>query len=420
MESIRIREIVYSKYVLTLLIVTILPLSVSRHCIAGYDGLLVNFNFPQEISYTPGRLINQKVTFTVKNTGDQTWTACQVSDFPTNEYIPAYKIEITNLSWNANYSYTNSLIGSVEPGESDHREGSLGENFLPTEPGVYSFKMESYFHNTNQCKDDFRLMKGNNPATIHFTLSLKPKIESMPWLPLLLLDYTVTDPDSPYEISFAYLQYRNYPTPSDNRYSSWIGLTKEGKPVSESDVVNFKITDSFGNELVPVTSGFYRSSPYYFYNCNTIPCTEEADIIDSGFSANFNLIPAGDYEIVVEAADGHNFTAEIYFAGQLILPFISNASMQSYWSNGDLVLSWTNPTNEKNWDKVSQLRIIMYAEDNAEVLYIRTNPSTTTVTIPASLYNDVVNLGHGIITGWLIQTRAYDSNNMNSARGYSH
>jgi hypothetical protein len=123
---------------------------------------------------------------------------------------------------------------------------------------------------------------------------------------------------------------------------------------------------------------------------------------------------------VVKAADGHNFTAEIYYPGQLILPFISNASIQSYWSNGDLVLSWTNPTNEKNWDKVSQLRIIMYAEDNAEVLYIRTNPSTTTVTIPASLYNGVVNLGHGNITGWLIQTRAYDSNNMNYARGYSH
>ena len=85
-------------------------------------------------------------------------------------------------------------------------------------------------------------------------------------------------------------------------------LLKEGKPVSESDVVNFKITDSFGNDLVPINSGYYRSSPYYFYNCNTIPCTEETDIMDSGFYANFKLISAGDYEIEVKAATRYNFT----------------------------------------------------------------------------------------------------------------
>ena len=417
MESIKTRELFYSKYLLILLMVTILPLSVSQYCLAGYDGLLGDFNFPEEINYIPGRLIDQKITFTVKNTGDQTWTPCRISEF---DWIPAYKCEISNESWDTKWPAGINLISVFEPGESDRRDWFIGEWFWPTLQGEYSFKMECFFHDTDQCMNSFKSMSGNNPVTITFKLSPKQPIKSMPWLPLLLLSDTVTYSDSPYEISSAYLQYRNYPTPSDNRYSSWFGLTKEGKPVSESDVVNFKITDSFGNELVPVTSGFYRSSPYYFYNCNTIPCTEEADIIDSGFYANFNLISAGDYEIVVKAADGHNFTAEIYYPGQLILPFISNASMQSYWSNGDLVLSWTNPTNEKNWDKVSQLRIIMYAEDNAEVLYIRTNPSTTTVTIPASLYNGVVNLGHGNITGWLIQTRAYDSNNMNYARGYSH
>ena len=191
MKSIRIREIVYSKYVLTLLIVTILPLSVSQYCIAGYDGLLVNFNFPQEISYTPGRLIDQKVTFTVKNTGDQTWTSCEIS-YPT-DIIPAYKIELTNLSWKPVYTSSFFQMGSIEPGRSYSNEWDLGDDFLPTEPGEYSFKMESYFHNTNQCQDDYVLMKGNNPATIHFTLSLKPQLKSMPWIPLLLLNETEPD-----------------------------------------------------------------------------------------------------------------------------------------------------------------------------------------------------------------------------------
>jgi hypothetical protein len=186
MKSFRIGEIFYSKYVLTLLIMTFLPLSVTQYCIAGYDGLLVDFNFPQEISYTPGRLMNQKATFTVKNTGDQTWTSCVIS-YPT-DIIPAYSIELTNLSWKPFYTSSYLLLSSIGPGESDSREWDLGENFLPTEPGEYSFKMESYYHNTNQCQDDFALMKGNNPATIYFTIFLKPKIKSMPWIPLLLFD----------------------------------------------------------------------------------------------------------------------------------------------------------------------------------------------------------------------------------------
>jgi hypothetical protein len=191
MKSLRIGKILYSKYIPTLSVMAILPLCVTQHCIAGYDGFLINFNFPQEISYTPGSLINPKVTFTVKNTGDQTWTSCEIS-YPT-KVIPAYKIELTNLSWNPRYTSSYYLMGSIEPGLSNSDEWELGENFLPTEPGDYSFKMESYFHSTNQCQDDYALMKGNNPATIHFTLSLKPQIKSMPWIPLLLLDKTETD-----------------------------------------------------------------------------------------------------------------------------------------------------------------------------------------------------------------------------------
>jgi hypothetical protein len=240
----------------------------------------------------------------------------------------------------------------------------------------------------------------------------------MPWLPLLLLDDKSSD--SPYEISYAYLQYRNYPNNSNNRYASFINITKNGEAIEESDIVKFDIKDSLGNELEPFNWGFYRSTPYYFYNCQEMPCTVQTGIIDSGFYVNFDFVSAGDYKIVVEAADGHKCETEIYYPGQVVLPCISSASMDTDWVNDDLVLRWTNPTNQQNWDKVSQLRIVLVAEDDAEVLYIRTNPSTNTVTIPASLINSVESLGHGKLTGWLIQTRAYDSNNMNYARGYSH
>ena len=104
MNNIRIGKIYVSKYVLFIFVLANLFLFNPELGIAGYDGLLVNYSFPQEIIYIPGRLIDQKITFTVSNTGDQSWTSCKISDFPVPKYIPAYKINITNLSWNANSS----------------------------------------------------------------------------------------------------------------------------------------------------------------------------------------------------------------------------------------------------------------------------------------------------------------------------
>ena len=227
-------------------------------------------------------------------------------------------------------------------------------------------------------------------------------------------------PPNPYEIYFSYLQYRNYPNPANNRYASFVGIKKNSEPVQETDVVSFQIKDSTGNVVTPTDSGFYRSPPYYFYNCSTSPCTEQSDVIDSGFYANFNNLAAGAYRITVETTDGQTITDDLTYPGQVVLPFVATATMESYYSNNnDLVLSWTNPTGSDNWDQVNQLRIILFGEDDAEVLYISANPSTQTVTIPASLISKVENLGHGILAYWQIQTRSYDSDNMNYARGYS-
>jgi hypothetical protein len=223
-----------------------------------------------------------------------------------------------------------------------------------------------------------------------------------------------------YKINDAYLQYRNYENPSSNRYSAWIGITMDGEPIQSTEVVGFEITDSTGNTVIPTDSQFYRSAPYYYYNCTTNPCTEQADNVDSGYWANFSNLLSGDYRIEVEAADGQKFTKDITYPGQLILPGVDIATMNARLSNGDLVLDWTNPKNENNWNEVDQLRIVLTATDGAEVLYIRMNSSAETVTIPESLITKVENLGHGTMDLWEIQTRAYDDNEMNFARGYSH
>ncbi len=226
--------------------------------------------------------------------------------------------------------------------------------------------------------------------------------------------------DSSLKIDDAYLQYRNYENSASNRYTTWIGVTKDGAPADPTDVNDFQITDSSGNLVIPNFPVFYVSPPYYFYNCRTTPCTQSDNNIDSGFSGIFDDLTADNYQMEVETADSLKFTLDVNYPGQLVLPFVSSSTMQSDYQNGDLVLSWTNPDDEANWDEVDQLRIVIFAADGAEAIYIRANSSDETLTIPASLVDQASNLGHGALSSWQIQTRAYDTNGMNYARGYSN
>jgi len=227
-----------------------------------------------------------------------------------------------------------------------------------------------------------------------------------------------------FAISSSYLQYRNYENPANNRYAAWIGVAKDGQPAQSTDVLGFTITGSAGNPVTPVSPSFYRSQPYYFYNCATTPCITTENIIDSGFTARIDNLLADEYQIEVDAADGQKFATGVTYAGQLVLPFVSSATMQANWSNaplltGDLALSWTNPTGDPNWASVDQLRIVIVAADSTEVLYIRPAAGANTVTIPEPLVNQAQALGHGLLDKWTIQTRALDDNGMNDARGFS-
>ena len=222
------------------------------------------------------------------------------------------------------------------------------------------------------------------------------------------------------KIDDEYLQYRNYENSASNRYTTWVGVTKDSAPADPTDVKGFQITDSSGNVVIPNFPVFYVSSPYYYYNCSTAPCTQSDNNIDSGYSGIFDDLSADIYQVEVESTDGQKITSGVNYPGQLVLPFVSSSTMQSEYQNGDLVLSWTNPDDDANWDEVDQLRIIIFAADGAEAIYIRANSSDETLTIPASLVDQASNLGHGAISSWQIQTRAYDTNGMNYARGYSN
>ncbi len=225
------------------------------------------------------------------------------------------------------------------------------------------------------------------------------------------------DTTSPYAISSAYLQYRNYENSANNRYQTYIGITTSGQPSQASDVLGFTIKGSIGNLVTPTSSSFYRSLVYYFYDCFTGSCASPASVIDSGFVGSFSNLPADHYYIKVEAADGQEFAADLNYPGQLVIPYVSSTTMNAVRSMaGDFTLSWTNPTTETNWAEVDQLRIGLLASGN-DALYIRPAPGTQTITIPASVINQVETVT-GPLTNWQIQTRAINYG-LNEARGYS-
>lgn len=222
-----------------------------------------------------------------------------------------------------------------------------------------------------------------------------------------------------YAINSSYLQYRNYTNPDNDRYAAWIGISKGGMPTEATDFFSFQLKDPNGQYIAPQFAQFFVSSPYLYYDCSSSPCTLTFDNVDSGYWASYEQLIPGDYQFKVTAKDGHEILSNINYPGKLELPVISTTNSSAEYKDGDLILNWINPTSDSEWNKVDQLRIVLFADDDSEVLYIRTNSNVETITIPKDIISEVENLGRGNISYWQIQTRANDVNGMNYARGYS-
>jgi hypothetical protein len=225
----------------------------------------------------------------------------------------------------------------------------------------------------------------------------------------------------PHSIGYSYLQYRTFEESSNNQYRVWMEVRTDGGLASAGDFTNFQIVDSSENLVTPSNTPDFWITPYPYqtYNCMTTPCSLGSTFQESGFSASYDNLPAGSYTLSADTVSG-TLTRDISFPGILELPVVTSASMQFQAElNGDLTLSWTNPTNEPNWSEVDQLRIILTNIDGNEVLWVKVNPAANTLTIPSNVKEDAEALGGGTITGYTMQTRAYDDNNINISRGIS-
>ena len=224
---------------------------------------------------------------------------------------------------------------------------------------------------------------------------------------------------SSYSIVNPYIQYRAFEDSSSNSYRVWFEFKKEGAPIAQADLVEFLLMDAAGNEVIPSDSGFVRYKNM-LYDCSTAPCTTSGPFETSGVWGTFANLAAGNYNFEANMANGEQATGTVNYPGQLILPTVASATLKSRNINGDLELSWVNPTTDPNWKEVDELRIIVFDGNGSDVLYIKAYPANSIVTIPASLVSQAAALGSGSLARWEVQTRAYDVNSMNFARGVSN
>ena len=224
--------------------------------------------------------------------------------------------------------------------------------------------------------------------------------------------------DPTYRLGGGYLQYRTNENSANNAYRGYFSASKSGLPIQAEDIASLTVKDDTNTEISITNSGVWNGS-YFAYNCRTTPCNETGPYMESGVYGTLDTLLPGVYQIELQTTDGDIVTNEMFYAGQLALPVVPSSSMQAQWSNGDLILSWTNPTGEANWLEVDQLRVVLFDIHFNDRVFVSLNPTDETVTIPAALVNKAAAFGTGGIAAWQVQTRAYDENGANYARGNS-
>ena len=220
-----------------------------------------------------------------------------------------------------------------------------------------------------------------------------------------------------YAFGLPYLQYRVYEN-ATSTYQAWLPMTKDNIPINEADISNIRLFDPTGNILTSASEQFL-SETYMYLNCTVTPCVQSGPHVEHAFLSNYTSLTAGTYSFEVDTADGQVLSLDIPYPGQLVLPIVASSTMQSAWVGNDLALSWVNPTSSTNWSEVDILRIKLLDSSGKVVLFMSLSPTADTVTISNNLLVQAAGLGDSTLSTWEVQTRAYDANNMNFARGNS-
>ncbi|GAB4275871.1 MAG: hypothetical protein Kow0092_31520 [Deferrisomatales bacterium] len=225
-----------------------------------------------------------------------------------------------------------------------------------------------------------------------------------------------------FRTGFAYLQHRTYADPAADGPRGWAALTEDGGPIEPDDVVSVTLRDPAGR-AVPGTTGFWGGR-YLWYDCRSGACSWSGPHAETGFWTRFHapLIGGTTYTYDLLTTEGP-LTRALYYPRQVALPVVDAATMTHAWWPGagaGLLLSWQDPTDAPAWGEVTELRVVLSDAEGREILYAAAPPGARWLLLPADLVLRLAPLGDPSALSWQVQTRAYDRNGMNFARGVSN
>ncbi len=222
-----------------------------------------------------------------------------------------------------------------------------------------------------------------------------------------------------YSIDGATIQYRTFENGNNDLCCSYLNISKNGSPIEEGELGSITLTDSDQNEIGISLMKFWLFD-IYFYNCSSDTCNEYGPSPFSGvYIVPEEELAAGSYQFDIETADGQAHRVEQYYPGKLELPFVHSSSMSSRYENGELVLGWRNPDSQENWFAVNELVITLYYETENDMIYVTVPSSVNSIRVPGTVLDNAKAAFGSELSRWAIQTRAFDSNGTNYARGYS-
>lgn len=235
-------------------------------------------------------------------------------------------------------------------------------------------------------------------------------------------------PPATITVNNAYVEYRTHENSANNRYVGWVQYTDNGQPVAATDLAGVQLFDPAGQEI-------YQMTPPQFMQANFLNATWNGTAFNPDTSGgytgyflelgNLTSLTAGDYTFKTELAAGQTIETIRNVGAKVELPVVLSSSMTNSWNaDSHLTLSWAEPAGTFGTYRII-LRKMLQPTGSTEIFYAAASPGTTSVTIPATLFTKIMtNAGitdpAAVQLGWEVQTRSFDANNFEIARGRSN
>jgi len=220
-------------------------------------------------------------------------------------------------------------------------------------------------------------------------------------------------------INNPYLQYRTYDS-SEDKWRGWIGAKVDGEPIEKDTVTSIEMFDNDGNKIDNANFEYWSAPKYYYSWWNKEENKIEYDNYSyAGYMVKFpdsQTFESGNYTYSIETNQGKSDSQEIYLPDKEILPTVNKESINYTWNaDNSLTINWNHPVST---GFVYYQLFFMDGDSNDDVLYLNLyDTEKTSITIPSSLMNDVLDLYNSNSLLLRLETMKENKNNMDYAQG---